>query len=67
MWRTILTYFDGEKETRHVVSSVDQRVISSAYQSLISEIDSLRKYDRGEKQIDAPDLRTAVRRLQRTI
>lgn len=49
---------DGE--TRHVISSVDEGVITLAYESLSEEINSLRQYDMGEKKIDAPDLRNLV-------
>ena len=64
MWAYIMNLFDGKKETRFLVSSVDEQVISDAYRSLEGEIDSLSKYDRGEKKIDAPDLRTTLRHIR---
>jgi hypothetical protein len=65
MWRYVLNLIYGGKEANYVVSSVkNQGVVSDAYRSVEREIDSLRKYDRGEKKIDAPDLRSAVRDIR---
>lgn len=49
-----------------VTRSVNRRVISDSYKKIEKEIDSLRLYDKGEKKIDAPNLRDAVRGVQRT-
>ena len=38
-------------------------LIRKSYKNRIKEIESLRKYDRGEKQIDARDIDTIVRAL----
>lgn len=57
-------FFNKEKETNHVVTSVNEGVISDAYDSVEQEIESLRKYDKGEKEIDAQDLTVAVRSVR---
>ena len=66
MWRHVLNLITGGgKEENYVVSSVkNEGVLSDAYHSVEREIDSLRQYDRGEKHIDAPDLRSAVRNIR---
>ena len=48
-------------DTRKLVASVTPEAISSAYKARYKEIESLRKYDRGEKDIIAPNLRDIVR------
>ncbi len=65
MWKRIQNYFQGGAEARRVASSVNESVISGAYNSVAREIESLSAYDRGEKNIDAPSLRDTVRRIQR--
>jgi hypothetical protein len=42
-----------------------KRAIPAAYKSMESEINSLRLYDMGKKNIDAPDLAITVRRVPR--
>ena len=66
MWNAFKNMFshNKEKETDHVVTSVNEEVISDAYNSIEKEIDSLRKYDKGEKDIDAQDLTAAVRSVR---
>ena len=49
------------KSTKDIVSAVSHVVIHNAYRRREKEIESLRQYDRGEKQIYAPDIRTLVR------
>ncbi len=45
-----------QKEIIKLRDSVTGELIESAYNNRKKEIESLRKYDRGEKQIIAPDL-----------
>ncbi|HEY4486250.1 MAG TPA: hypothetical protein VJB70_00765 [Candidatus Paceibacterota bacterium] len=47
-------------ETKKVISSVDEKVIDSAYNRRVKDIDSLRQYDRGEKEIYAPNLKNTL-------
>ena len=56
----------SSREARQVESAVNQRVIRDTYKNIEKELNSLRAHDRGEKTIHAPDLRTAVRGIQRT-
>ncbi|MDA1168978.1 MAG: hypothetical protein O3A36_01415 [bacterium] len=57
-------FFNKEKETNYVVTSVNEEVISDTYNAIEKEIESLRKYDKGEKDIDAQDLTVAVRSVR---
>ncbi len=57
------TFFSGSNETSIVVSSATEKVLSDAYSSVEKEIESLKQYDRGEKDIHAPDLRSALRSI----
>ena len=56
--------FKNSGESHYVVSNVDKRVISNAYKSVERDIESLRKYDRGDKKIDASNLRAALRNVR---
>lgn len=42
---------------------VSEKLIAEAFKRRAKEIESLRKYDRGEKKIDAPALRDFVQNL----
>lgn len=53
----------SNREVTRVVSSVNSDVIVHSYRRRIRDIDSLKKYDQGEKKIDAPDLRTVVQNV----
>jgi len=64
MWRMMKNLFKRNNETNFVVTSVDKKSISKAYWSVERELESLRKYDNGEKKINAPDLRTTVRNVR---
>lgn len=44
----------------------DAAVISRAYKKREKEIESLRQHDLGNKVINAPDLKKAVRSVQKT-
>ena len=48
-------------ETSKLVAAVDKPLIERAFLRRAKEIESLRKHDRGEKTIHAPDIRTLVR------
>lgn len=50
-------------QTAVLRQKVTKQSISNAYNKRSTEIESLRKYDRGEKTINAPDIRAAVRSL----
>jgi hypothetical protein len=49
------------RETSKLVAAVDKPLIERAFLRRAKEIESLRKHDRGEKTIHAPDIRTLVR------
>ena len=59
--------FLNRSEVEKLVASVNTEVINAAYRNLKYEIESLRQYDRGEKNIDAPNLGATVRDLQRSL
>ena len=65
----LFKWFNSNKsaDTKKIVSSVNERTISKAYHDLSQEINSLRQYDRGEKKIDAPDIKRAVQRVRKTV
>jgi hypothetical protein len=48
-------------ETTKLVAAVDKPLIERAFLRRAKEIESLRKHDRGEKTIHAPDIRTLAR------
>ena len=52
------------KRQTDVAPAVTATVIRDAFQKRSKEIESLRQYDRGEKQIYAPDIRTLVRGIR---
>jgi len=52
--------FGRNADSKKVTESINTRVIKNAYQRRKKEIDSLRQYDRGEKNIDAPNLKSTV-------
>jgi hypothetical protein len=64
MWRIVKNLFKSNNETCFVVDNVDKIAISKAYKSVEQDIESLRKYDNGEKTINAPDLKTVVRNVR---
>jgi len=53
----------AEDEENLLKDSVTDASVEAAYLKRKAEIDSLRQYDRGEKKIIAPDIRTLVRSL----
>lgn len=59
--KTFLTRFTEKKEIKQLRTSAQNGAIQTAYERRAKEIESLRQYDRGEKHIIAPDLRTLVR------
>ncbi|NQV92980.1 hypothetical protein HQ403_00600 [Candidatus Kaiserbacteria bacterium] len=59
-------HFGNNKESKKVTSSVSGRVINSAYIRRTKEIHSLQEYDQGKKNIDAPNFRNNLSRLQET-
>lgn len=59
----LLGFLNIRNEIKVLRDSVDETVINHAYNTRIKEIESLRKYDRGEKHIDAPNLRNFVRSI----
>ncbi len=61
MWSFIPKFFSKDNETTLLTSSVNEDVISDAYKSVEKEIESLQKYDKGEKEINAPDLKSTLR------
>lgn len=62
----IFGWFRNKGEVKKIVLTVKtKRVIPAAYKSIKSDLDSLRLYDMGKKDIHAPDLSTAVRRVPR--
>ena len=63
MWSIITNWFFNKDEVAHLLSSVNQNVISDAFSRRRHEIESLRLYDIGEKEIDAPNLRATVSNL----
>ena len=52
---------DNTRETSKLFAAVDRPLIERAFLRRAKEIESLRKHDRGEKTIHAPDIRTIVR------
>lgn len=50
----------SKKEETKRLSRDAEKLISEAYYRNMRQIDSLRKYDKGEKEIDAPDLSNIV-------
>ncbi len=58
----LLRFLTGNtRETSKLVAAVDKPLIERAFLRRAKEIESLRKYDRGEKTIHAPDIRALVR------
>ena len=53
-------------ETGKIVDSINSKVLSDSYIAIEDELNSLRLYDKGEKEIHAPDIKNIVRNLQRT-
>lgn len=58
-----LKLFSWKKESKTIKEQVTPEVISSAYNKRSTEIESLRKYDRGEKTITPRNLESLVRSL----
>jgi hypothetical protein len=52
-----------EKDEKILVSKVTSDLVASAFERRKDEIESLRKYDRGEKTITPSDLKTVSRGL----
>ena len=52
---------ENEEETRKLVRAIDKLFIQRAFLRRAKEIESLRKHDRGEKTIHAPDTREPLR------
>jgi hypothetical protein len=62
--RKVSGWFADKGDDAKVISArVTRDAISGAYKTRKDDIDSLRRYDRGEKTIDAPDLGNLVQRL----
>lgn len=55
---------DNTPETIKLVAAVDKPLIERAFLRRSKEIESLRKHDRGETTMHAPDIRTLVRDVQ---
>jgi hypothetical protein len=65
MWKRIFATKTGSKtELSNKLSSIDKPAINRALKERALEIESLRRYDRGEKTIDAPDLTHLVRSVR---
>lgn len=62
MWKLAIKS-KKEKEVETLREKVTQSSIMSAYKTREKEIESLRKYDRGEKTIIAPDIRALVQSI----
>jgi hypothetical protein len=58
-----LKLFSWKKESKTIKEQVTPEVIKSAYNKRSTEIESLRKYDRGEKTINPRNLESLVRSL----
>ncbi len=54
------------EETKLIRNKVDASFIDASFKKVSKEIESLRKYDRGEKEIHAPNLRNLVRDLRKS-
>lgn len=54
----LLNLFKRNNSSKVLGEKVSTKAISGAYETRKKEIESLRKYDRGEKEIIAPRLET---------
>lgn len=55
---------NNKEESKLIRQKVDGAFINASLNKVSKEIESLRKYDKGEKEIHAPNLRDLVRNLQ---
>ncbi len=56
----IFDWIKAQNNEEKALSGIDREAISRAYTRREKEIESLREYDRGNKVIDAPNLKTPV-------
>lgn len=63
MITTLIKKLRQRAEVKRLSAAATPAAIQAAYSRRKKEIESLRQYDRGEKKIVAPDLRTLVRRV----
>lgn len=59
----IIRFFNRNKNSNALGNKITKEAISGAYKNRLKEIESLRKYDRGEKTITPVDLKTVVRSI----
>ena len=52
------------KEANVLRKAIENGAFDIAYKNRIKDIESLRKYDRGEKEIIAPDIKNIMRTLR---
>jgi hypothetical protein len=57
----LLFWKKPNKDAEVLRGAMTDAFVNAAYSKRAKEIESLRKYDQGEKQIIAPDIRTIVR------
>lgn len=57
----------NSNETQKVVSGATHKVISNAYTRKEEALNSLKQYDRGEKQINAPDIKDTLQHVRGAI
>lgn len=63
-WKIRKHLFSSKNNTPD--KKITQEVISDVYTDIKPSLDSLKAYDKGEKEIHAPDLRTTLSHIQRT-
>lgn len=59
--KKLLKFLSNNSKSQTLREKVTPSVVSDAYKNRYKEIESLRKYDRGEKTITPIDLKTVVR------
>jgi hypothetical protein len=64
VWYTKYMFGFLKRHSGTAKKAVNREVIERAYLTREKDIDSLRLYDRGEKQIHAPNLRDLVSRIR---
>jgi hypothetical protein len=55
------------RKGKNAPKKANKQLIERAYQRRIKDIESLRQYDRGEKEIHAPDIRNIVPGIRRSV
>ena len=61
--KKLLNYFKRNKTCAPTRDNISDELISAAYKTREKEIESLRKYDRGEKTIAPSDLKKFVQSI----